>query len=574
MLPVHVRGGARRSRWPSRTGLLAALLLFMALQVAVTVVYYRRISASRERTRQASGRTEGGSADTADHGTHSNGRVRAGVSQGAVGAAAKVATPAAKSALTRRLTSRKEQAKALLQSERYDEQRVQRLRALQQAAATQLEEEGPLPLAGTAVFPPGNEDRPCIGKGPPADGVVAAVVLVTFNRARYLEQTLASLFAVHGSDPANRLKFPLFVSQDFNASGVQDVVEQHLDKLSYLQHYEEREPVTERKKEPVVYYRIANHYKFILRTMFDCFGFQRVIILEDDMTLAPDLFSYFEAAAPVLDADPTLYCVSSWNDHGQDRFVRNATQLYRSDFFPGLGWMLNRRVWDSVAPKWPHAYWDDFMRLNSTRQGRQCIRPEICRTYNFGDIGSSSGQYFRLFLKPIRLNNETVDWAHIDLGYLQADRYQQLFEAELRAAQELSTIEEAQGAEPGRDYVLRYSSQQHYEKITGRLRMLREWRDGVPRGAYRGVVAVRNTHGARIFLAPTADVDFNAPVVVPPGMELRVDSTGALVRRRTRSPKGGLTPAEWLKQRKERLAQQAAQSQQHPQQQQETRQQH
>lgn len=36
----------------------------------------------------------------------------------------------------------------------------------------------------------------------------------------------------------------------------------------------------------------------------------------------------------------------------QDRFVRNATQLYRSDFFPGLGWMLNRRVWDSVAHKW------------------------------------------------------------------------------------------------------------------------------------------------------------------------------------------------------------------------------
>ena len=32
----------------------------------------------------------------------------------------------------------------------------------------------------------------------------------------------------------------------------------------------------------------------------------------------------------------------------QDRFVRNASQLYRSDFFPGLGWMLNRRVWLSV----------------------------------------------------------------------------------------------------------------------------------------------------------------------------------------------------------------------------------
>lgn len=36
----------------------------------------------------------------------------------------------------------------------------------------------------------------------------------------------------------------------------------------------------------------------------------------------------------------------------QDRFVRNATQLYRSDFFPGLGWMLNTRVWHSVRDNW------------------------------------------------------------------------------------------------------------------------------------------------------------------------------------------------------------------------------
>lgn len=117
---------------------------------------------------------------------------------------------------------------------------------------------------------------------------------------------------------------------------------------------------------------------------------------------------------------------------------------------------------------------------------------------------------------------------------------------------------------PDRDYVLRYSSQQHYEKLGARLRMLKEWRvrpaacwpagwlavrrrgqrakgsaglllchsrltapssprplpallpaptqhtqDGVPRGAYKGVVAVRNPLGARIFLAPTPEVDFS-----------------------------------------------------------------
>ena len=70
------------------------------------------------------------------------------------------------------------------------------------------------------------------------------------------------------------------------------------------------------------------------------------------MLLAPDFFSYFEATAPLLDADESLYCVSSWNDHGQDRFVSDPTRLYRSDFFPGLGWMLNRRVWESVRDAW------------------------------------------------------------------------------------------------------------------------------------------------------------------------------------------------------------------------------
>lgn len=43
----------------------------------------------------------------------------------------------------------------------------------------------------------------------------------------------------------------------------------------------------------------------------------RSAALQDDMQLSPDFFTYFEAAAPILDADDSLMCVSSWNDHGQ-----------------------------------------------------------------------------------------------------------------------------------------------------------------------------------------------------------------------------------------------------------------
>lgn len=36
---------------------------------------------------------------------------------------------------------------------------------------------------------------------------------------------------------------------------------QHLDRLSFLQHREDVVPALKDRKEKVVYYRIANHYK-------------------------------------------------------------------------------------------------------------------------------------------------------------------------------------------------------------------------------------------------------------------------------------------------------------------------
>jgi hypothetical protein len=52
----------------------------------------------------------------------------------------------------------------------------------------------------------------------------------------------------------------------------------------------------------------------------------------------------------------TLLAVSAWNDNGQTQFVHDSEVLYRSDFFPGLGWMLTKAVWDELAPQWPNAY--------------------------------------------------------------------------------------------------------------------------------------------------------------------------------------------------------------------------
>ncbi len=270
----------------------------------------------------------------------------------------------------------------------------------------------------------GNEETGCLQQWDPAAATVAAVVVLTCSRPAYLERTLNALLEVHGHDPQAAIKFPLFVSQDGNSTEIAETLHAYTGALRVMQHTEVRPPTPLlNPKENLAYYRIANHYKFVFQQMFDCLGFRNLIILEDDMEIAVDFFSYFERAAQLLQQDPTLYVVSSWNDHGQEKHVRDPYRLYRTEFFPGLGWMMPQTLWEEFRNKWPAAYWDDWMREPPQRRGRQSVYPEVCRNYNFGEHGSSRGQYFNRYLKPIRLNTIPVPWNKVDLSYLQPDRY-------------------------------------------------------------------------------------------------------------------------------------------------------
>ena len=108
----------------------------------------------------------------------------------------------------------------------------------------------------------------------------------------------------------------------------------------------------------------------------------RVIVLEEDLEVSPDFFDLFAAAAAVLAADSrarggpgSLLGASAWNDNGQAGRARDARALVRADFFPGLGWMLDRYTWDELGPKWPKGYWDDLLREPAQRRGRQVLVP-------------------------------------------------------------------------------------------------------------------------------------------------------------------------------------------------------
>ena len=52
-----------------------------------------------------------------------------------------------------------------------------------------------------------------------------------------------------------------------------------------------------------------------------------------------------KSTACVCRSDASLWCVSAWNDNGKSGLIdeeKAADMLYRTDFFPGLGWMITK----------------------------------------------------------------------------------------------------------------------------------------------------------------------------------------------------------------------------------------
>lgn len=220
--------------------------------------------------------------------------------------------------------------------------------------------------------------------------------------------------------------------------------------------------------------------------------------------MAPDFFEYFRALLPLLQSDPTLWCVSAWNDNGRDGFIDPAKTdlLYRTDFFPGLGWMLRKELWEELEPKWPAAFWDDWMRQPEQRHNRACIRPEISRTLTFGRQGVSLGQFFDKYLRDIKLNAQFVPFTKMDLNYLKEESYKENFQKEVYNAPLVKYEEVKQGQLKGSGpFRLEYSSKDSFKMLAKNLGIMDDLKSGVPRAGYRGVVSFFY-RGRRIYLAP------------------------------------------------------------------------
>ena len=293
------------------------------------------------------------------------------------------------------------------------------------------------------------------------------ILVICHARSDYLRRTLDTLIKYRPSSD----QFPIIVSQDGTDEGVWKLLtEDFKDKVFPIQNKDRKAPTNLKSWEKPSYYYIAAHYYFALHTVFDLLKYRAVVIVEEDLEVAPDFFEYFSSLLPFLESSPDIYAVSAFNDNGQSEFVKNPQVLRRSNFFPGLGWMMTRRLWKELGPKWPAAtgYWDDWMREPEQRQGRDTIFPEVSRTYTFGAAGASGGQFFEAHLAKIKLNEEFVPFSTMDFNFLKKENWEKYLNTTLLHSVEIDRVSSISKYQD-RTLTLRYDNMNGFKHLASSL---------------------------------------------------------------------------------------------------------
>ncbi|KAK3092046.1 hypothetical protein FSP39_024700 [Pinctada imbricata] len=147
--------------------------------------------------------------------------------------------------------------------------------------------------------------------------------------------------------------------------------------------------------------RVCQHYKASLTATFNLYPDAKyALVVEEDLQVSPDFFNYFSQTVHLMEEDSSLYCISAWNDQGYEHSCKDPQLLYRVETMPGLGWLLKRKLYkEELEPKWPSPDkqwdWDMWMRTGGIRKERECIIPDVSRTYHFGSKGLNMNPYFQ-----------------------------------------------------------------------------------------------------------------------------------------------------------------------------------
>ena len=107
-----------------------------------------------------------------------------------------------------------------------------------------------------------------------------------------------------------------------------------------------------------------------------------------------------------------------------------------STLFPRL---LKRQLFkEELEPNWPSPDklwdWDMWMRLDVIRKGRECIIPDVSRTYHFGASGLNMNPYFQEHYFKKHTLNKVPNVQLRDADSLRKEKYELVIHGLFREA--------------------------------------------------------------------------------------------------------------------------------------------
>ncbi|XP_068249149.1 protein O-linked-mannose beta-1,2-N-acetylglucosaminyltransferase 1-like [Palaemon carinicauda] len=257
------------------------------------------------------------------------------------------------------------------------------------------------------------------------------IVIVTANKPFYLYRILKNLKSVWGSAETK----VLVVADGGDEETLQITSLFDLETILHSPQGEPGENTRTNMNIAFALYSVFNRWPQV----------DKVILLEDDLILAPDLLSFFHQTAPALTNDPTLYLVNAFGQNSYPSTASDSSTVMRADMYPQYGWMTCRPWVEFALPLWVHPGkgqdWDWWLYLEGNRRNQQAIVPEVSRTGHGGSAGIhvTGWEQQMYFNSRIMTHDPTTVVRHVER--LESTTYAEWFENEIRNAKKIRLVD-------------------------------------------------------------------------------------------------------------------------------------
>ncbi|XP_047735893.1 protein O-linked-mannose beta-1,2-N-acetylglucosaminyltransferase 1-like isoform X2 [Hyalella azteca] len=139
------------------------------------------------------------------------------------------------------------------------------------------------------------------------------------------------------------------------------------------------------------------------------------ILMDEDVRVSPDFFSYFAQVLPVLLEDDSLFCATAFGHLAMPTLFSHKDKVRRGDMQVGWGYAIKLTAIKEALLSWPadgksDRFYDSWLYYEHIVQG-ECIFPEVSRVIHFGIGLNAVGT--RLETYDLVIDMETESGVHL-----------------------------------------------------------------------------------------------------------------------------------------------------------------